>query len=482
MRTLYTKFVVIYVSVVVIAFLLITFGMNTTLERTFMNNKAEQLIEQSRIFQETFTESFSNGYFDSQHIVKEMANLERYIGANVWIINLNREVLVTSGTKDYDLIESELDVGEIEKVFNGEIIKRQGYIRSFYEDAVLTVGYPIVYEDQVVMALFINVSIPEINRTLSEVYNISLTSLIIASMIASILIFFMSRTISREILDLNKAVKYIAAGNYNYQIETMRKDELGELANNFNEMAEELNRTEEIRRKFISDLSHDLRSPLTSITGYTRGILDGTIPEEKHEKYLNVVLSESERLRKLTNDILDLSKMQSGEMALNKVDFDIHELLINVVDRFEERIREKNVYMNFNLAEDAILVHADYEQITRVVHNLIDNAVKFVNEDGNIEITTQRKGDKMLVGIKNSGSVIPEEKLNEIWGRFSKLDISRGLKKDSSGLGLSIIKEIIHAHGEQVQVYSNELLGVVFIFSLSTQFINNKNTKVKISD
>ncbi len=121
--------------------------------------------------------------------------------------------------------------------------------------------------------------------------------------------------------------------------------------------------------------------------------------------------------------------------------------------------------MNFNLAENVSLVHGDYEQITRVVHNLIDNAVKFVNEDGNIEITTQNKGEKMLIAIKNSGSIIPEEKLNKIWSRFSKLDMSRGLKKDSSGLGLSIIKEIIQAHGEQVQVYSNELLGgCVYIF------------------
>ncbi len=142
---------------------------------------------------------------------------------------------------------------------------------------------------------FINVSIPEIKSTLSEVYNISLTSLVAASMIAAVLIFIMSRTMSKEILDLSKAVKYIADGNYDFQIETRRDDELGELVHNFNEMAQELNRTEEIRRKFISDLSHDLRSPLTSITGYTRGILDGTIPEEKHEKYLNVVLNESEK-------------------------------------------------------------------------------------------------------------------------------------------------------------------------------------------
>ncbi len=284
MRTLYTKFVIIYVSVVFIAFVLITYGMNTTLENYFMDNKAQQLIEESKVFQETFTESFNNGHFDSQKMVDEMANLERYIGANVWIINLNREVLVTKGAQDYALIESELNVNEIEKVFSGTIIKREGYLKSFYDEAVLTVGYPIVHDDQVVMALFINVSIPEIKSTLSEVYNISLTSLVAASMIAAVLIFIMSRTMSKEILDLSKAVKYIADGNYDFQIETRRDDELGELVHNFNEMAQELNRTEEIRRKFISDLSHDLRSPLTSITGYTRGILDGTIPEEKHEK------------------------------------------------------------------------------------------------------------------------------------------------------------------------------------------------------
>ncbi len=154
MRTLYTKFVIIYVSVVFIAFVLITYGMNTTLENYFMDNKAQQLIEESKVFQETFTESFNNGHFDSQKMVDEMANLERYIGANVWIINLNREVLVTKGAQDYALIESELNVNEIEKVFSGTIIKREGYLKSFYDEAVLTVGYPIVHDDQVVMALF----------------------------------------------------------------------------------------------------------------------------------------------------------------------------------------------------------------------------------------------------------------------------------------------------------------------------------------
>jgi signal transduction histidine kinase len=234
-------------------------------------------------------------------------------------------------------------------------------------------------------------------------------------------------------------------------------------------MAVNLQELESTKERFISNLSHDLRSPLTSITGYTRGLIDGTIPEENQEKYLKIVLEESTRLTKLTNDLLDLSKMQSGNISVNKTDFDINQMIIHELDKFEQRIEEKDIQISLKLMEERVLAHGDYEGIRRVVYNLMDNAVKFVDKAGIIEIKTENKEDKILVGIKNSGAYIPKEKLNTIWQRFSKMDDSRGIEKKSNGLGLSIIKEIIKAHDEKIDVYSSEEFGVVFIFSISTQ-------------
>ncbi len=186
------------------------------------------------------------------------------------------------------------------------------------------------------------------------------------------------------------------------------------------------------------------------------------------KKYLNIVFDETERLTKLTNDILDLSKMQSGTINLEKADFDIHELLISVLDTFEDRINKKGVQVNLKLIDGRTLVHGDRSKMERVVFNLIDNALKFVNEDGYLEVMTNKKEDKILVGIRNTGSMIPEEKLATIWNRFSKLDDSRGERKDSSGLGLAIVKEILDSHEEKIEVYSNNFLGVMFVFSLSS--------------
>jgi signal transduction histidine kinase len=220
---------------------------------------------------------------------------------------------------------------------------------------------------------------------------------------------------------------------------------------------------------FISSLSHDLRTPLTTIKGYTQGMLDGTIEADKQERYLKIVLNESDRLIKMINDLLDLSKMESGALVLNKTDFDINEMILNVLDNFEQKIIGKRVKLTIDLSKDKVLAHGDYTSIHRVIYNLLDNATKFVEEEGAISIRTELRADKLYVGISNSGRVLSQKELELIWDRFTKLDKSRGLEKKSSGLGLSIVKEIIKAHHEKIDVFSNEDIGVAFIFTVSTQ-------------
>jgi signal transduction histidine kinase len=238
-------------------------------------------------------------------------------------------------------------------------------------------------------------------------------------------------------------------------------------------MADELNRQENTKRMFISSLSHDLRTPLTNIKGYTRGMLDGTIEGDKQERYLKIVLSESDRLIKMINDLLDLSKMESGALVLNKTDFDLSEMILNVLDSFEQIIVEKKVRLTVDLSHERILAHGDVASMQRVVFNLMDNATKFVEEGGSISVRTELKEDKYYVGISNTGRVLTDGELKVIWDRFSKLDKSRGLEKKSSGLGLSIVKEIVKAHHEQIEVYSNEDVGVAFIFSVPTQIFKS---------
>lgn len=466
MRSLYGKLMALTALMMLIGFVLLTAGLSYGMKSYFTSQKTQELIGLGGDFQTVFDESYDAGNLDNSRLYREVSNLERYIGANVWIVNQAGQVFVSPGIKDYSLIEKQLSQEDVRSVFQGEVVQRQGFIKPIFDEAVLTVGYPIRRDNAVVLALFMNVSLPEINRVSADVFNIGIAALLITTLLASGLMFFVMRTVTREIKDLNNAVRTIMDGNLEYRIETKRKDELGQLIGNFNEMARELQRTDEIRRNFISDLSHDLRSPLTSMIGYVKGLQDGTVPEERRGRTLHIIEDESLRLLKLTNDILDLSIIQSGQLILNLSDFDIHQLILQAVDTFEERIDNKHLNLIFDLEKQSSLVHGDPHQISRVVTNLVDNAIKFTDDGGNLQIKTELKGDKMLVGIRNTGTLIPEDQLHRIWSRFSKMDASRGVDKHSSGLGLAIVREILKAHGEKIDVYSNEHIGTLFIFSL----------------
>ena len=211
-------------------------------------------------------------------------------------------------------------------------------------------------------------------------------------------------------------------------------------------MANELNTLEEDQRKFISNVSHDFRSPLTSIKGYVEAMLDGTIPVEMQEKYLNIILFETERLNKLTKSLLELNKFGSHGVMLDVTDFDI---------RF-----------NLILSGEQLFITADFSKIQQVLYNLIDNAIKFSHQDSTITIETTEKNDKVFVSVKDTGIGIPKDSLKKIWERFYKTDLSRGKDKRGTGLGLSIVKEIIQAHGENINCISTEGVGTEFIFTL----------------
>ncbi len=466
MKSLYGKLVLMTTGIMVLGFLLLTVGLNVAMKAYFIEQKTQELISLGADFQAVFDDAYLTGSLDNARVTREVSNLERYLGANVWIVNQAGQVFVSPGVSDYGLIEKQLNREDVARVFSGDTLRRQGFIRPITEEAVLTVGYPVRHGDEVVLALFMNVSLPEINRVSADVFNIGIAALLVTTLLASCLIFFVMRTLTRELKDLNRAVRTVMDGNLEYRIETKRQDELGQLIGSFNEMAGELKRVEDNRRDFISDLSHDLRSPLTSLIGYAQGLQDGTVPEDRRARTLRIIEEEGRRLLKLTNDILDLSKIQSGSLILNTSDFDMHQLLLQAVDTFEEAIDRRGLNLVFDLEKQSPLVHGDPDQISRVVTNLVDNAVKFADEGGTLQIKTEQKGSKLLVGVRNTGTPIPADQLNRIWSRFLKLDQSRGLEKQSSGLGLAIVREILRAHGEKIDVYSNEYIGTLFIFSL----------------
>ncbi len=434
-----------------------------------MNNKEELLIEQAQSIEEQYQKAFRTGVIDLDRVSFELEALNKYLNTRIWLIDRKGEVYINSRIEDISIIEKELKYDELKTVFNGGVVRREGYFKNFFDEPVLSIGYPIKINNQVVFALFMHAPIPEIDKTSKDIYRIVFMSLLFSTLIAIALVFYVSKNMTNQIRDLNSAVKIIAKGNFKKRLKTNRNDEIGELAVSVNEMAADLSQLDDMRRRFISNLSHDLRTPLTTINGFVNAILDGTIEENKEKKYLKIVAEESDRLTKLTNDILDLSKIESGELKLNKESFNINEVLINEIDKFEKRIANKNINVSVELSKDNPRVVADAIQIKRVIYNLVDNAVKFVNESGKIVIKTYTKHDKAHVVIENTGVDLSKEELSHIWERFNKLDTARSKDKTGSGLGLAIVKEIISSHGENIEVFSKKESGVKFIFSLSIE-------------
>ena len=222
---------------------------------------------------------------------------------------------------------------------------------------------------------------------------------------------------------------------------------------------------EEYQRTFIANVSHDFRSPLTSIKGYLEAIIDGTIPPEMHEKYLNRVIAETERLNKLTQGMLTLNSLDS-KGYLSRTNFDINRVIKDTAASFEGTCNAKNISFDLIFSDNSLMVYADLGKIQQVLYNLIDNAIKFSHPDSTILIQTSSRHEKIFVAVKDTGIGIPKDSVKKIWERFYKSDLSRGKDKKGTGLGLAIVKEIIQSHGENIDVISTEGVGTEFVFSL----------------
>ena len=270
----------------------------------------------------------------------------------------------------------------------------------------------------------------------------------------------------RPLCKITEAAKQYASGNLDYEIPVNTEDEIGYLSASLNFMSSQLRDMEDYQKKFVANVSHDFRSPLTSIKGYVEAMADGTIPPEMQGKYLNIILFETERLTDLTKDLLTLNEFDTKNLLLDKVPFDIHEMIKNVAASFEGRCTQKKISIELVFARKHLKVVADKRKIQQVLYNLLDNAIKFSDQDSIITIETTERGDKIYTSVKDYGIGIPRNALNKIWERFYKSDLSRGKDKKGTGLGLAIVKEAIQAHGENINVVSTEGVGTEFIFSL----------------
>lgn len=484
-RSIFSKLIVIFISILLIGFTITGIMLYYLLSNFVTSDKVDTLSKSG----DEIKSYIVNVYFQDQNnaiYVKHLKDILYSYSVNtksfIWVVNKSGYIMAYEPTKpDTDAFMERLkdnngnihlpDEKQYKDVMNTDktIIKTGGDFYGLFKDtgvSWLTVEKPLIYKGSVVGAVYLHTQIPEVNKLSKSVLKLFLASVGISVFISIIFIYLFSLRISKPLKEINNAARIIAGGKFQQRLNITSNDEIGELAESFNHMVAGLEKLEEMRRGFIANVSHELRTPMTSIRGFIGGILDGTIPDEKHEYYLGIVRDEINRLNRLVNDLLDLARIEAGEMNFKFIDFDINELIRRSIIKLEGQIVSKEINVEADFEEDETIVSADQDSIERVIINLLHNAIKFTPEEGKISISTSLKKDKVLITIEDNGIGIDKNEIGMIWDRFYKSDKSRSKDKTGTGLGLSIVKNIINEHGQNISVESDHGKGTKFIFTL----------------
>ena len=463
MRTLLGKHLILYLGTLIISFIFLGAALSQAIRAYFTNQRVNYLTDSGRRIAGLLDDFGGYGVFDEFWLNAQINAMYQYLDLRMIII-INRDFEALGGAAYLTEPEKPVYVKEMDPLRNGEPVVLEGSARHLFKESMLVVGYP---HPSGTFSILIGSSIAELGNTISGMYRITFLCLAVTALFAFGLVYISSKSISRPLRQMNDAARVIADGAFDKRIPVTSRDEVGQLADRFNHMAGSLQAQEEIRRSFIANLSHDLRSPLTSIRGFLQAIRDGAAPPEKTPYYLDIVMDETERLIKLSNDLLDIRTAADSEIRINPAVYDINGMIRDTVMRFERRALDKGLTIRCRFAHEEDLVWADGDKIQRVLYNLLDNAVKFTPaQHGEIIVETTARNKKIAVAIQDNGRGVTEAEMKLIFDRFYKGDPSRGEDKDGSGLGLSIVKEFIQAHGENVTAVSPPEGGCVITFTL----------------
>lgn len=466
--SIYVKFILIYLTAVILSFFLVAVGTSGMLMDHITAKTADSLYREAVSLSKNYAEKYyqTRSSASLETVSSYLSAISGCLDADIWMIDLDGNVILES---NHDSIGVSKNSRSLEDFNLGAFGTSYYTIGDFFgelEEDHLSVLSPVNYNYRVRGYIVIHTEMARLAVQKEELLNIMYVTLIVLWMLCFVALVVIVTYIYSPMQKITKAASEYAAGNLTYQIDLHSEDEFGRLANSMNYMAHELNEMEEYERKFIANISHDFRSPLTSIKGYVEAMMDGTIPVELQEKYFNIVLFEADRLKKLTEELLTLNSFGSKRGMLDITTFDINAVIKNTAAAFEGRCREQKISIELLFESWHQPVKADMGKIQQVLYNLLDNAVKFSNTNSTIEVETTVKHEKVFVSVKDHGVGIPRESQKKIWERFYKSDSSRGKDKRGTGLGLAIVKEIIQTHGELINVISTEGVGTEFIFSL----------------
>lgn len=376
---------------------------------------------------------------------------------HIVICDENGQIFLTSDSYGNNFIDAQVDSGILKQIQTSGQYSSTGTLGGLYRGESYTVGTsasnalgaPVAY-------IFVTTSIENVHMLMTHVKNSFIFLAVIVFLLTSVSSYFIVKKMTKPLKQIALTSRKFACGNFSARVPNESSDEIGELTDAFNNMADSLEKSEELRRSFIGNVSHELRSPMTSISGFIDGILDGTIPPERSKHYLTIVSGEVHRLSRLVSRMLDITVLQGTDITEQSTHFDFCELLRRAVLSFEQRITDNSITVNVDIPAYPVNILANEDAIYQVVYNLIDNAVKFSFPESNIDIKASDHSGKLTFSIKNYGTEIPEDQLKVVFDRFHKTDKSRSKDKGGLGLGLYIAKTIIDQHHGKISAVSRD--------------------------
>ncbi len=492
-KSTFAKYLTVFLVILLISFVILTSIVTSTIRDYVTADMEQSLIK---------TSSALSRHFE----ILQVEDIERYISLELGvagiipIINQNDEaqiiiadadgkiILTTVRYKEIDGVREpvttfdEGDLGSLDiKSFveyesNGKkYLHYKGEFSAVGEEAYQLCAVPITTKG-VLRGYAISLMNADMeNGLVSNTRKTIINSALWVMLSAMIALYLVTERVINPLKNMTRATKSFAKGDFSTRVTVVGHDEIAELGTAFNQMAEALDSFEKMRNSFLANVSHDLRTPMTTIAGFIDGITSGAIPPDKHEYYLGIISAEVHRLSRLVSDLLDISRLESGERKFNFVSFDIAEMARIILISFEQKISEKNLDVIFE-SDDEVLVIADKDAIHQVVYNLMHNAIKFSKEGGKLAISISRtENKKVRISVYDEGQSISKEDLPLVFDRFYKTDKSRGLDKSGVGLGLYICKTIIDAHKEEIHAESPNDNGAEFWFTLkeNTHYLKN---------
>ena len=446
-HSLYYKLLIGYLIFGLLGFITIATISSEMTYHHLVERESEVLYDEATMIADRCSKAYEGKTINLDSAYPQIEAVSAYLQSDIWILNHEGTIVADSSDSRTGIAIDDFEY------------------YNLFDSKVLSVSAPITGNMKTYGYIVIHMPIQNIEAEQNGFLNIIYITSIILFFLSLVVLLVFTKVVYFPLKKITVAANEYAAGNLAHNIPITTHDEIGYLASTLNYMSSELNEMEQYQHNFIANVSHDFRSPLTSIKGYLEAILDGTIPQELYHKYLHIVISETERLNKLTQGMLTLNSLDS-KGYLTRTNFDINRTIKDTAATFEGTCSAKGITFDLTFADSIQMVYADLGKIQQVLYNLIDNAIKFSHEDSIIYIQTSIRYEKIFISVKDTGIGIPKDSQKKIFERFYKTDLSRGKDKKGTGLGLAIVKEIIQAHGENIDVVSTEGVGTEFIFSL----------------